>query len=290
MKTILLIGKTGQLGSEIIKSSVDFGYEAVAFDREELDVNNEAQLKEKIKLIKPDILINTAAFNSPPVCETEPNAALATNFVAVNKMARICKDNNIKFVTYSTDYVFDGEKGSLYEEDDLPNPLQVYGYSKLAGECAAVSTYPQGSMVIRTCGVYGGEKGSPEKGNFVLNVMKGSEDKEFVEVSSEQIVSPTFAGDLCVATLKLLNRGALGGIYHLVNEGYCSWYEFAVEIFKLAGINKEVKPFDRGGVSGNLKRPKFSALKNIKAKSLGVELPSWQAGLKTYFDFLNNIK
>jgi dTDP-4-dehydrorhamnose reductase len=289
MKKILLIGKTGQLGSEIINDSSAFDFEIVSFSREELDVTNELQVKEKIDKIKPDILINTSAYHVVPKCEENPTAAMAINFIAVRNLAKICRDRSITFVTYSTDYVFDGKKGSPYEEYDMPSPLQIYGLSKLAGEYAALNIFSDQTFVIRTTGVYGGKNGSPEKnGNFVLNITEEAQNKEIVEVSSEQIISPTFAGDLSKATLKLLKSKAKSGLYHLTNEGYCSWYEFTQEIFKLAGINKKVAPIDRSGLSGEMKRPKFSALKNTKAKALGIELPSWQDGLRSYFNFLKN--
>ena len=288
MRKILLIGKTGQLGGEIRKDVNSFDFEIFPFDKNELDVTNELQIKEKIEEVRPDILINTSAYHVVTACEKNPLEAMAVNFVAIHRMAKLCKQYDIQFITYSTDYVFDGEKGTPYEENDKPNPLQIYGISKLAGEYAALNLYPQGTFVIRTCGLYGGKKGSPEKkGNFVLNIMKEARDKEVIEVSSEQIVSPTYAGDLSKATLKLLNIKAQPGIYHLINEGYCSWYEFAKEILKLAKINTKVLPVDRRGISGGIKRPKFSALKNTKAKKLGIKLPSWQEGLNSYFNLLN---
>ncbi len=287
MKKILLIGKTGQLGSEILKDSLSFGFEIFGFEKEEIDVTNELQVKEKIKKVKPDILINTSAYHVIQKCEENPLETMKINFLAVDKMAKLSKKYNIKFITYSTDYVFDGNKGAPYEEDEECNPLQIYGISKLAGEYAVLNSYPEGSFIIRTCGLYGGKKGSPEKGgNFVLNIIKKTQGKEVIEVSSEQIVSPTYAGDLSKATLKLLNSKGKAGIYHLVNEGYCSWYEFAKEIFKLAKIDKELKPVDRGGLDGRMRRPKFSALKNTKAKSLGIKLPLWQEGLKFYLNEL----
>jgi len=286
---ILLIGENGQLGSEIMKDALSFGFEIVGFEKDELDVTNDSQLKEKLEEVKPDILINTSAYHVVPKCEEHPIEAMKVNFLAVRNMAEFCKKNKIIFVTYSTDYVFDGEKGNLYEENDIPNPLQMYGLSKLAGEYAALNFYPEGTFIIRTCGLYGGKTGSPEKGgNFVLNIMKEAEGKGRIEVSCEQIISPTYAGDLSKATLKLLNSKAEAGIYHLVNEGFCSWADFTKEIFKLADIKTEVIPVDRGGASGTIMRPKFSALKNIKAKALGIELPSWREGLKSYFSFLKS--
>ena len=288
MKRILLIGKTGQLGAEIIKHSTFFDFEVISFDRNELDVNNRLQTEEKILEAKPDILINTSAYHIVSKCEDSPADALAINFIAVRNLAKVCRDNNIIFVTYSTDYVFDGNKNEPYQESDEPNPLQVYGLSKLSGEYAVLSSFAKGSFIIRTNGIYGGKTGSPEKnGNFVLNIIEESQSKATIKVSSEQIVSPTYAGDLSIATLRLLNSKAKFGVYHLVNEGFCSWYEFAKEVFKLAKIDKEIVPVDRKGLSGEMRRPKFSALKNTKAKALGIVLPSWQEGLKKYIDFLD---
>lgn len=291
MRKILLIGKTGQLGREIMIDVPSLGFEVVGFEKEELDVTNKLQVKERIEKIKPDILINTSAYHVVAACEENPLEAMAVNFVAVDKMAKLCKKTGIKFITYSTDYVFDGEKGTPYGENDEPNPLQIYGISKLAGEYAASNLYPEGTFIIRTCGLYGGKKGSPgKKGNFVLNIIKEAQNKEVIEVSSEQIVSPTYAGDLSKATLKLLNSKASPGIYHLINEGYCSWYEFAKEIFKLAKINKTIKPVNKSGESGGVKKPKCSALKNTKARELGIILPFWREGLQSYFNFLNHFK
>ncbi|MFH1461882.1 MAG: dTDP-4-dehydrorhamnose reductase [bacterium] len=288
MKKILLIGKTGQLGREIIKDSLSFDFEIISFNRNELDVSSATQIKEKLKKTKPDILINTSAYHVLSQCEESPLNAMAINFIAVKNMAEICNDMNIKFVTYSTDYVFNGKKDSPYLENDETDPLQVYGLSKLAGEYAALSSNSKNTIIIRTNGLYGGKTGSNEKnGNFVLNIMKEADGKKEIEVSSEQIISPTYAGDLSKATLKLLKQENETGVYHLINEGSCSWSEFTKEIFKLAKINTIVKPVVRDKIIGQLKRPKFTVLANIKAKAIGIELPSWQEGLKKYINFLS---
>lgn len=284
MNKILLIGKTSQLGAEIIKDANNFGFEIIGFKKDELDITNESQIKEKIKEVKPDILINTSAFHVLSKCDDYPLSALNINFIAVRNLAKICKDNKIKFVTYSTDSVFDGQKRTPYIETDLPNPLQIYGLSKLAGEYAALNSNPD-SIVIRTSGLYGGKFGSIQKnGNFVLNIIKQAQGKNEIEISSEQIVSTTYAGDLSKATLKLLSYNAKPGIYHLTNNGYFGWHEFAKEIFKLAKINTQIIPVNRGGTYNSVKKPLFSALKNTKAKIIGIEMPSWKDGLKSYFD------
>ena len=289
MKKLLLIGKTGQLGREICKDAKVFGFEIFAFSKKELNIINKEQIENKIKKIKPHALINTAAYHVIPKCEENSLFAMTVNFLAVGEMAKLCKKYNIRFFTFSTDYVFDGKKRSPYSEEDWPNPVQVYGMSKLAGEYACLNIYPEASFVIRTCGLYGGKFGSlQKKGNFVLNIIKEAKNKNTIQVSSEQVVSPTYVGDLSKAVLKLLNNRAKPGIYHLINNGYCSWYEFTKEIFKLAKISTKVKPVNRKGVSGEILRPKFSALKNTKARKLGIKLPGWKKGLQSYFNELSN--
>lgn len=285
IKKIFIIGKNGQLGTALAKDASLVGFNIVSFNRDEMDITDASQVKEKLENNKPDVLINTAAYHVLSQCEENPLKAMEVNFVAVGKMAKLCKNYNIKFITYSTDYVFDGEKKEPYKEDNQQNPLQVYGISKLAGEYAALNFYPEGAYVIRTCGLYGGEKGSPDKGgNFILNIIKEAQIKDIIEVSCEQYATPTYAKDLSEATLKLLKNNAEPGIYHLINEDYCSWYEFTREIYKLINIHKEVKPVHRGGISGGMRRPKFSVLENRKAKKLGIELPSWQNGLRRYLE------
>ncbi|TSC76701.1 MAG: dTDP-4-dehydrorhamnose reductase, partial [Parcubacteria group bacterium Gr01-1014_33] len=169
-------------------------------------------------------------------------------------------------------------------ESDVPEPLQWYGISKLLGEMAVRAFYPEGSFIIRTCGVYGGKEGSrSKKGNFVLTILKQAREKESLEVGRDQTVNPTYARDLSRGTLELLGRQeAKPGIYHLANEGECSWYEFAKEILSLRGIEKEVIPVDRGDMDGTMRRPLFSALENTHAKEHGVILPSWQDALRRY--------
>lgn len=285
---VLLIGGTGQLGSAILRRAYDLGFEVAAPGKKVLDANNESSVVACLKKFKPDVLINTSAYNIVSKCEEESYLAMELNSVAVLKMAQASKRLGVFFVTYSTDYVFDGEKNQPYQEENCPKPLQTYGVSKLAGEYGALNSYAAGTFILRTCGVYGGKTGSRSKGgNFVLNILKEAEDKDAVEVSSEQIASPTYAEHLAEASLKLLKIGAGAGIYHLVNEGHCSWYEFAKKIFEIWGVNKKVLPVDRGGEEGGIRRPKFSVLENIKAKKLGIILPLWEDGLMSYFRFLN---
>jgi len=286
---ILIIGKTGQLGSMLVKDAIASGHEVFAPDKNELDISDEELLLKNIKHFLPDVVINTAAFHNVPLCETEPMKAFQLNCIAVKKMAEICNSFNSWFVSFSTDYVFDGEKGSPYIESDIPRPLQIYGLSKLAGEYVALS-YSTKSIIIRTCGLYGIQGSSQKGGNFVENRIMDAKKNIRLEIGNDQTVSPTYAGDLSKAVLNLIAHPAReAGIYHLVNEGYCTWYEFTKEIFTIFKINVDLVPIDRKGKTGKMKRPLFSALKNEKAAKLGITLPNWKDGFLAYSKHKNLI-
>jgi dTDP-4-dehydrorhamnose reductase len=278
---LFLLGKNGQLGHELDIQAEKLGFTIVSFAREELDITNFQRVTQLIKKHKPSVVVNATAYHVVPECESNPEKAFLVNAIAVRNVAEACETIGSMLVHYSTDYVFDGKKGKPYTEKDLPFPMQTYGISKLAGEHFALASNRK-SIVIRSSGVYGGQHGSRSKrGNFALNILK-EKDKKILEVSSEQIVNPTYAVDLALNTLKLLKMKNVSGIYHLVNEGYCSWAQFTGEIMRLVGSKTKVIPVDRRGQSGGARRPLFSALENTKGAELGVRLPSWQDALKRY--------
>ncbi len=279
---ILLIGSTGQLGLELDKQARDLKHEIQSFSHEELDIANSEKVKKEIDSFNPEVVINASAFHNVPLCEEQPDQAFLVNAIALKPIAQLCEGKNIKFITYSTDYVFDGLKGSTYNENDNPSPVQMYGISKAAGEYVALS-YSKTSIVIRSSGVYGGKEGSKsKKGNFPLNILKQAETEKVIEVASEQILNPTYSIDLAKATLELIEHKDINGIYHLANEGYCSWAKFAQEIINAKGLQTKIVSVDRGGMAGKLRRPIFSALENVRAKKLGVVLPAWQDAIKRY--------
>jgi dTDP-4-dehydrorhamnose reductase len=279
---ILIFGGSGQVGSELTKLAGKAGHTVKSVGHGEIDITDGNAVKRCIREVAPQVVINSAAYHLPAACEANPHLAFGINAVAVGTLSRICAEENARLVSYSSDYVFDGTKGAPYEESDMPNPLQVYGLSKYCGESLALH-YGAQSLIIRTCGVYGGASGSREKnGNFVLSILRDTKGKETLAVSSEQRVSPTSAHDLATATLSLLEKNPPGGIYHLVNEGNCSWAEMAEAIVAAKKIPCRIIPVDRNGDSGGIRRPLFSALVNTKAKAMGVTLPSWQKGLITY--------
>lgn len=278
---ILLIGKTGQLGGDILRNNTV--HEIFAPDRKELDIQSPESLAAVIESRRPDVVINTAAFHNVPLCETEPATAFLVNCVAVRNLAAACNRINALFVTFSSDYVFGGEKRTPYREDDKPAPLQIYGMSRLVGEHAALSTAPDRAVVIRTCGLYGASGAKSKGGNFVDKRIQDARTATTMEMASEQIVSPTSTHDLSKAVLQLIEHPKkTPGIYHLVNEGECSWYEFTRAIYEIAGLNVKVTPVDRKGRTGDMRRPLYSALANTKARALGITLPAWRDGLERY--------
>lgn len=283
---ILLLGKNGQVGVQIERLSSIRGHQTVAFSKQELDITSYDKLRVEIDKIKPEIVINAAAYHIVANCEKYSQKAFDINTLAVKNIAVLCNRRKIRFVHFSTSWVFDGYKNRPYLETDIPNPLQMYGLSKLGGEIVSLN-YNRDTIVVRTCGVFGGLKGSrSKKGNFVLYILNQARLKKCLEVSTEQTTSITSAEDLALATLKLLEKKARSDIYHLVNEGYCSWVELARQIVSLKNLDLRIIPLDRKGVFQDVRVPITSSLENTRAKSLGIILPQWSKALAKYLTVL----
>jgi len=282
---ILLIGKTGQLGSALLEDLTIAGYDVFSPLKNRLDITNKKSIFKHFKNHSPDLVINTAAYHNLHLCEENPFKAFRTNFIAVKNLAEISSHFNSVLVSISTDYVFDGKKKKPYSENDAPNPLQIYGLSKLAGEYAALSY--QNSIIIRTSGLYGLQGATSKGGNFVDKRIKDAKKHTHLKISHDQTVSPTFALDLSRAVLKIISHPRKsGGIYHLVNEGFCTWYEFTKEIYNIMNINIQLDPIDRKGIDGGMRRPQFTALENNNAANLGITLPTWKNGLIRYLNIM----
>jgi dTDP-4-dehydrorhamnose reductase len=278
---ILLIGGTGQLGGDLLRHNP--GHEIAAPGREELDIAHPEELRAALARFRPELVINCAAFHNVPLCEEQPELAFKVNCVAVRDLAAACPDIGARLITFSSDYVFGGDKRTPYAEDDLPQPLQVYGITRLAGEHAALATAPAHAIVIRTCGLYGESGARSKGGNFVDSRVADAVAGKTIEMAAEQTVAPTSTTDLSKAVLALAAHPSLRpGIYHLVNEGQCSWYELTASIVEILGLPTKVVPVDRGGRTGAMRRPLYSVLANYKARRLGITLPSWRDALERY--------
>jgi dTDP-4-dehydrorhamnose reductase len=278
---ILLIGKTGQLGGDLILNNP--GHEIHAPSREELDIGNREAIRQAMATIVPDVVINTAAFHNVPLCETDVASTFLINCAAVRDLGATCQKAGTMFVTFSTDYVFGGGKRTPYLEDDRPQPLQMYGISRVAGEYAALAVAPDHAIVIRTCGLYGRSGAQSKGGNFVDKRIQDASTIASLEMGCDQLISPTSTDDLSRAVWQLIEHPSCQpGIYHLANEGECTWFEFTKAIYEIAGLNVNVTPVDRGGMSGDMRRPLYSTLGNVKARAIGIELPHWRDGLTRY--------
>ena len=275
---VLLIGATGQLGADLLRNNP--GHQIEAPSRAELDLLSAAAA---VGRLRPDAVINCAAFHNVPLCESQPEDAFRVNCVAVRDLATLCREAGIRIFTFSSDYVFGGEQRTPYLEDDLPAPLQIYGISRLAGEHAALAAAPEHAVVVRTCGLYGESGARAKGGNFVDGRVADARAGKTIEMAMEQTVAPTSTEDLAQAVLKLaVHPGLRSGLYHLVNEGQCTWYELTAAIVEIMGLRTPVVPVDRGGRSGSMRRPLYSVLANTKARALGVVLPPWRDALERY--------
>jgi dTDP-4-dehydrorhamnose reductase len=274
---VLLLGGSGQLGREIQAGWTDCDIFAPA--HESFDLATPHTFVHSLDAYAPDVVVNCAAFHNVDVCEHEPAAALAINAVAVDALAAACERRGCEFVTISTDYVFDGDSQRPYTEHDVPNPISAYGISKLAGELF-VRKREMRAYVVRTCGVYG-VHASRSKGTFVDRVIAQARAGERPRVVSDVTASPTFAGHLSVALRSLVRSGAYG-IYHMVNEGAVSWFDFAREALRQAGVDDSIEAISSTDWKTVARRPRYSALSNSALASIGVRMPSWREGVSEY--------
>ncbi len=274
----LLLGGYGQLGTEIRRRWTD--WDVAAPTHADIDIEDTNAIAAAIERGNPDLLINCAAFHNVDRCEEVPERALAVNAAAVDRMARLARDGDVEFLTISTDYVFDGTAKRPYRESDPPHPISAYGTSKLAGELL-VERLESHAYVVRTCGLYG-ERASTTKGHtFVDRIVAQGRASEPMRIVDDVVASPTFAGHLAEALLQLVHTRSYG-LYHAVNPGPVSWYDFACEVLAQAGINGTIEPIAAAEWKAPARRPAFSALANTKLAGLGIELPGWREGIAAY--------
>lgn len=277
MKRVLLIGGSGQLGTAIAQGWNDC--EISAPPHGELPIENTPRLRETLDALRPDVVVNAAAFADVDRCEREPERAFEINAAAVGRAARLVAARDAAFVTLSTDYVFDGAKDSPYCENDTPRPLSVYGASKLAGE-ALVAQSGGPAFVLRTCGLYGRSRSRNGRRPFVDRILTHAGDAP-VRVVADVVASPTYAGDLARALLALLASRAYG-LYHAAGAGAVSWYEFAREAARQARVDLAIDPIAAQEWKAVAIRPRYSALDSAKLRRLGIEMPTWRAGIAAY--------
>jgi dTDP-4-dehydrorhamnose reductase len=276
MKKILVIGAKGQLGSELQELSKNYPFQFFFYDVAEMDITNKDLVSQGITRLKPDYLINCAAYTAVDKAETDKELAFAINADAVKCLAQACTANNVQFIHISTDYVFSGEGKEPYKENDALSPNNVYGESKQKGEEEAVAGNKD-AIIIRTAWVY-----SVYGNNFVKTVLRLMKSKPEINVVADQVGSPTYAHDLAEAILQIISSGKwVPGIYHFTNDGVTSWFDFANEIKNLSSLDCKVNPIPTEKYPTPAKRPKYSVLDKTKIQqTFGIKLKDWKESLK----------
>ena len=273
----LVTGVNGQLGYDIVKELEKRGHEAVGTDRSTMDITNQAQVEEVVKREKVDGIFHCAAYTAVDKAEDEIEQCRAVNATATAFLAKVCQELGIKMLYLSTDYVFDGEGTKPWDtKDKVIAPLNVYGQTKYEGE-EAVKKYLEQYFIVRISWVFG-KNGN----NFIKTMLRLGKERGAVSVVQDQVGSPTYTADLAVLLVDMMETEKYG-IYHATNEGFCSWYEFACEIFKQAGMDVVVTPVDSTQFKTKAKRPHNSRMKKEKLIENGFHrLPSWQDALSRY--------
>ena len=275
----VIIGANGQLGADLV--GILSGWDIVGLTHGELDIRDPVRVREALSRVKPDTVINTAAFNRVDDCEDDPDIAVSVNAYGARNVARICAELHCTLIHISTDYVFGGEKTAPYTEDDAPNPLSVYGGSKLAGEYFVRNICPA-HFVVRTSGLYGVAGSRGKGGNFVETMIRMAGEGKPLRVVDDQVLTPTYTRDLA-EKLKALAQTQAYGLYHVTNRGQCSWYEFAARIFSLLDLRPDLGPTTTKAFGAKARRPAYSVLAPAKLKQLGMaELPAWDDALERY--------
>ena len=270
---ILVTGAGGMLGRDVVRAAEFVNHEVIALEHSDLDVTDVPAVWRAIRRRAPDVVINCAAWTDVDGAEADPRGAERLNALAAGEVAAAAAEVEASVVQLSTDYVFDGEKGTPYIESDLPRPLSVYGSTKLAGEHEVANANPR-HYVVRTSWLFGANGG-----NFVETMLRLGRDLGEVVVVRDQVGCPTYTGHLADALVRLLD-GDDYGLHHIAAGGECSWFEFAVEIFDQAGVECRTLSCSTDEFPRPARRPAHSVLGTERDYAL--YLPDWQDGLRSY--------
>lgn len=279
---VLVTGVKGQLGYDVVKRLEMLNIECLGVDIQDFDLTNETETKNYIKSYNPDVVVHCAAYTAVDRAEDEKDRCYNINVVGTRYIAESCKDIGSKIVYISTDYVFDGNGAEAFETTDSPNPVNYYGQTKFEGELEVLKAVDQ-HFIIRVSWVFG-----INGNNFVKTMIRLGKEKEQINVVSDQIGSPTYTFDLARLISDMIVTGQYG-IYHATNEGYCSWDEFATEIFKLARMGTKVNPIKTEDYPTKAARPKNSRLSKTSLDKAGfARLPNWKESLASYIKEIHN--
>jgi dTDP-4-dehydrorhamnose reductase len=291
MPTLLITGAGGQLGKEFAGLANSFPkWHFLLPPRSELDITDTAKIEEFFASNRPDYCLNTAAYTAVDRAEEDRDTAFAINANAAQQLAMVCKKYNTHLFHYSTDYVYQSGIDRPLKEDDPTQPQGVYAASKLAGDQMVSMILPE-ATIIRTSWVY-----SSHGHNFVKTMLHLGKERSELRVVFDQVGTPTYAYDLALYTLELIEKIEVGldahqlaGIFHFSNEGVCSWYDFALAIFELSGITCNVYPIESWEYPTPAQRPNYSVLNKAKIKKIsGINIPHWREALQRCLDKISH--
>jgi dTDP-4-dehydrorhamnose reductase len=279
---IAIIGSDGQLGNDIVSAFERHGDVVHTLRHADIEISKLESVASALESIEPNLIINTAAMHHVENCEREPATAFAVNGVGAGNLADVARKLDAVLMHVSTDYVFDGRKGSPYTENDSAAPLNVYGVTKLAGE-HFIRAKTEKYFIVRTSALYGTSPCRAKGGlNFVELMLKLARERGEVKVVDNETVSPTSTAELAQQMVELSGSGCYG-LYHATAEGSCSWYEFAREIFALTNTPVRLNIAASGDFPIKVRRPMYSVLENQALKALGFNtFKAWQEGLSCY--------
>jgi dTDP-4-dehydrorhamnose reductase len=278
---VVVTGAAGQLGKDVLLELARKNHQAYGADRQQLDITNEEDVMAYINEVKPDVILHCAAYTNVDAAEENENAAYEVNAAGTEYLAKAAKLNGAKMLYVSTDYVFDGSANEPYEVDEPTKPLGAYGRTKLAGE-QLLQQHLDEFFVVRTAWVFG-----IHGNNFVKTMIRLGKERGEVGVVHDQVGSPTYTVDLAQFMVELMETNKYG-VYHATNSGICSWYDFAVEIFKQAKLDVKVNPLTSEQFPRPAARPKYSVLSKKRIEQEGLKpLRDWKEALAAYLEESN---
>lgn len=274
---ILITGSNGQLGSEFCKTLDN----SRGLSRSELDISDFKKTKDILKELRPEVIINCAAWTAVDKAEDQKQDCFLINHEAVVNLTKICKEIDCYFIQISSDYVFGSDllRNSPYKENEKTGPISVYGHSKVKSEESASAW--EKSLIIRTCGLFSSEKNGPVRGrNFLDTMLLISKEKSELSVVDDQFCTPSYVPHVAQGIAELI-KNRCTGIFNVTNSGLANWFDFACELFNQSKINIKIKPIKSEQYICKAKRPKYSVLSQEKFNKI-YQLPSWQDGIRDY--------
>lgn len=279
---VAIFGIEGQLGTELAAALSE--HTVVPLPHGRVEVTDRGAVADAVAAEKPDWVINTAGMTHVDKCEDEERRAFEVNALGGRYVALAAAAAGARLIHISTDYVFDGEKGAPYVESDDTGPVNVYGASKLAGECLVRAAGPA-HFILRTSGLYGLSPCRGKGTNFVETMLRLGGERDELTVVEDEVLTPTFTRDLATHVATIIEHPPAAGTYHATNEGQCSWFDFAREIFRLSDVDVKLKRIKAADWQAPARRPAFSVLDNAGLRKAGInKFPEWQDALRRYLE------